>query len=69
VLEFSDYSGAALPSGQLTVMLAGTAMAAVAGTIAIRFLIGLLSRGKLHYFSYYCWLVGLTGLIASLIIR
>ncbi|MDD3297279.1 MAG: undecaprenyl-diphosphate phosphatase [Bacillota bacterium] len=69
VMEFSNYSGAAITSGQLAVMLAGMAVAAVAGTIAIKFLIGLLNKGRLHYFSYYCWFVGLTGLIAGLIIR
>ena len=62
VLEFSDYRGASVSLDELTVMLAGTAAAVIAGTIAIKFLIGVLNRGKLNYFSYYCWLVGLTDL-------
>jgi undecaprenyl-diphosphatase len=69
VLEFSDYRGASVSLDELTVMLAGTAAAVIAGTIAIKFLIGVLNRGKLNYFSYYCWLVGLTGLVSVFLSR
>ncbi|HZX46295.1 MAG TPA: undecaprenyl-diphosphate phosphatase [Clostridia bacterium] len=63
VLEFSDLQGASVSLGELSIMFAGTVAAVIAGTIAIKFLIGVLNRGKLNYFSYYCWLVGLTGLV------
>ena len=69
VLEFSDYQGASISLDELTVMLAGTVAAVIAGTIAIKFLIGVLNRGKLNYFSYYCWLVGLTGLVTVFLNR
>lgn len=35
-----------------------TAVAAVSGYLAIRFFLGLLQRGGLHYFSFYCWAAG-----------
>lgn len=68
MLQFFDYSGAPISPRHLTIMLAGTVVAAAAGTISIKFLIGILNRGKLHYFSYYCWIVGLVGIIAGLIL-
>jgi len=36
----------------------GTAVAFVSGIFAIRTLIRILNTGNLHYFSYYCWMVG-----------
>jgi undecaprenyl-diphosphatase len=44
----------------------GTAAAAVAGFLSIRWLLGVISRGRLHYFAYYCWAVGLLALLALL---
>jgi len=41
----------------------GVAVAAVAGYLAIRFFIRLISKGKLKYFSIYCWLIAVIGLI------
>ncbi|MGB9920339.1 MAG: undecaprenyl-diphosphate phosphatase [Moorellales bacterium] len=34
------------------------AVAALSGYAAIRVLLAVLERGRLHYFSYYCWLLG-----------
>lgn len=61
-LEFSSLNNTCVSLDELIIMLAGTLAAVAAGTAAIKFLIGVLNRGKLHYFSYYCWLVGLAGL-------
>jgi undecaprenyl-diphosphatase len=69
VLEFSDLQGGSVSLDELSTMFAGTVAAVVAGTIAIKFLIGVLNRGKLNYFSYYCWLVGLTGLVTVFLSR
>jgi undecaprenyl-diphosphatase len=34
------------------------AVAALSGYLAIRVLLPVLERGRLHYFSYYCWFLG-----------
>jgi undecaprenyl-diphosphatase len=68
VLEFSDYYSAPVSASEIAVMFAGAAVAAVSGTLAIKFLVGILKRGKLHYFSYYCWLVGFISLATYLVL-
>lgn len=35
----------------------------VSGYLALSFLIKLLKRDKFYYFSYYCWAVGIAGII------
>lgn len=47
-------------------LLIGSIAAAVSGYIAIIFLMRILRRGKLHYFSWYCWTVGLFAIIWQL---
>ncbi|MFH1038502.1 MAG: undecaprenyl-diphosphate phosphatase [PVC group bacterium] len=46
-------------------LLAGSAAAAVSGYLAIRFLLKIIQKGKLHYFAYYCWLAALVVIILS----
>lgn len=38
-------------------------LAAISGYVAIKFFLGILKSGHLHYFSYYCWTVGALVLI------
>lgn len=45
---------------------AGFLAALFSGLLALYFLIRLVKKGKLHYFSYYCWIVGLTAIIVNL---
>ena len=42
----------------------GTVTAFVSGYIAIKILLDVVRRGKLHRFSYYCFALGILGLIA-----
>ncbi|MEW5723986.1 MAG: undecaprenyl-diphosphate phosphatase, partial [Thermodesulfobacteriota bacterium] len=44
----------------------GFAAALVAGLVALALLLGVIRRAKLHYFAYYCWLLGLATLLVSL---
>ncbi len=78
ILSIPAISGAALLEGKdfllmpssgygFGITLIGLAAAAVSGTFAIKFLVKLLMRGKLHYFSYYCWAVGTTAFVYSFI--
>ncbi len=43
--------------------LAGTVVAYASGIIAIRMVLKVVRRGRLHYFAYYCVAIGLLGLI------
>lgn len=44
-------------------VLAGFVAAAVSGYMAIRFLISVLQKRKLNYFSYYCWALGILTIL------
>lgn len=50
-------------------MLIGFTVAAVSGYYAIRFLVDLISKKKLHYFSYYCWGAGILLILYSLVLH
>jgi undecaprenyl-diphosphatase len=39
--------------------LLGAAISLVVGVLSLRLLLGVVRRAKLHYFAYYCWVVGL----------
>ncbi len=41
----------------------GTVVSAIVGYLALRFLIRIVQRGKLHVFSYYCWGFGIAAVI------
>src|SRR5690606_10775818 len=47
-------------------MFIGFVVAAVSGFFAIKFLVNLINKRKLHYFSYYCWAVGILIILYSL---
>ncbi len=44
-------------------LLVGTLVAYLSGILAIRAMINLVSRGNLHYFAFYCFLIGGLGLL------
>lgn len=48
---------------ELLPALAGAVVAGVVGYLALVFLIKVLNKGKLYYFSIYCWILGLVALI------
>lgn len=43
--------------------LSGAIAAAIVGLLAIYLVMGAVKRGKLEYFSYYCFAAGITGMI------
>lgn len=49
-------------------VLAGFVAAAVSGYFAIYLLISAFHKRKLHYFSYYCWIVGIFTILYSWLI-
>lgn len=46
-----------------TPLLAGAGVAAITGLIALKLLIGVVQRGGLHWFAFYCWALGAVSLI------
>ncbi|MGI5850795.1 MAG: undecaprenyl-diphosphate phosphatase [Clostridiales bacterium] len=48
-------------------MVTGFIVAAVTGYFAIKFLVDLINRKKLYYFSYYCWGAGIFILLYTLV--
>ena len=55
--ELSPDQLAGVPWGPI---LLGTLVSTVVGVVALRFLVAIVRRAKLHYFTVYCWAVGLT---------
>ncbi len=55
-------------AGLIGPYLLGTALAAISGALAIKYLLRLLRRGRLTPFAYYCWLLG-AGAIALALVR
>ncbi|WP_353892033.1 undecaprenyl-diphosphatase UppP [Proteinivorax hydrogeniformans] len=45
--------------------IVGFLVAAISGIVAIKWLVSILNRGKLYYFSFYCWVVGITVLVLA----
>lgn len=51
----------AMPSEQIIPLVTGTVASAATGYIALRVLLRMIERGRLHLFAYYCWAVGIVG--------
>ncbi len=66
VLQLKDLATAPPTFNESMIYLAGAAMSAMTGYLAIVWLIKIVRRGKLEWFGYYCFTIGLVGLIWSL---
>ena len=54
------------PSSELLAFLIGAVAAFVSGYLALRWMLGLIQRGRLDRFGYYCLTVGLVALVLLL---
>jgi undecaprenyl-diphosphatase len=64
-LELKDHSGvlsSVAQNGGWRPLGFAALTAFVSGTVALQFLLRTIRRGKLQYFSYYCWLVAIVTL-------
>jgi undecaprenyl-diphosphatase len=52
-----------IPREEGTTLLIGTIVAFCVGIIALKWLLGVIRRGRLDRFAYYCYAVGLAGII------
>ena len=67
VIALKDLAGAPAPAAQLPALAVGFLTSAVVGYLAIRWLLGYLSRRSLAPFALYCVAVGLGGLLLSVL--
>lgn len=63
LLEVLEIMKHGIESAAALNLLAGFLASFISGYFALKYLIILLKREKFHYFSFYCWAVGITGLI------
>ncbi len=61
VFELKDYQFGGAATGA-SAMLAGALVAAVTGIVALKLLLGVVRRGKISLFAYYCWGLGLLAI-------
>jgi undecaprenyl-diphosphatase len=67
LLEFKDaFSSGLQLTGNLPYII-GTLVAAVSGVFAIKVLLKVLKNGKLRYFSYYVWILGIIIILQQII--
>ncbi len=65
VLQFSDVIETGFYKTVITPYIIGSITASIVGYFAIKFLIKILQNGKLYFFSYYCWSVGIISILYS----
>jgi undecaprenyl-diphosphatase len=63
VVEGKELLQTGVPSQEAVTLLIGTIAAYGAGAIALKWLLGVIRRGRLDWFAYYCYVVGLAGLV------
>jgi undecaprenyl-diphosphatase len=66
-IALKDLAGAPAPAAQLPALAVGFLTSAVVGYLAIRWLLGYLSHRSLTPFALYCLVVGLGGLLLSVL--
>jgi len=67
VLKLKDVFEASPSGAEGWSLIVGTATAYGSGYVAIRVLLDIVRRGKLDRFAYYCWAVGLVGLLLQIV--
>ncbi len=65
VLKLAELTANPPSAGQITTLAVGAVAAYVSGLAAIKWLLKLLERGRFAWFAYYCFAVGIGGLILA----
>ncbi len=63
LLELMEILENGIEAAATIVLVAGFLASFVSGYIALSYLVSLLKREKFFYFSFYCWAVGIAGVI------
>ncbi len=64
ILKSAEIATTGINSAQLGLLALGTLVAFLSGTVAIKALLHIVQKGKLYWFSPYCLIIGLLGLLA-----
>ncbi len=62
LLQLKDSAGAPI-AFSIPSLAAGFVAAFAVGIVALLLLMRFVRNGKLHYFAFYCWLIGIVGII------
>lgn len=62
VLQLADVLGDVSQVGDIKLLVAGFLAATLAGIFAIKLLVNVLKKGRLQYFAYYVWIIGLIAI-------
>lgn len=52
---------------ELMPTIVGTLTSIIVGYISLKWLLKIIQKGKFHYFSYYCWILGIITIIIALV--
>lgn len=63
LLEIIEITRYGIESAAMMSLLIGFLTSFISGYIALTYLIILLKREKFHYFAYYCWAIGIAGVL------
>lgn len=63
ILEVGEINESGIELEVVFSLIAGFFASFITGYYALKYLVILLKRDKFHYFSYYCWTVGVFGII------
>ncbi len=63
LLKMRELFSSPPPASKLLTLLAGTCVAAISGYFAIQVLLDILRKRKFSWFSYYCFAVGILGIL------
>ena len=65
VLEIKELT-LSIEHGIINIYLVGALAAFITGLCSLLILLRIVKKGRLHFFSYYCWLVGISTLVLKL---
>lgn len=65
ILEMKDLSGSTTISAEYLPLAAGFVAAFITGLLGCKWMIQIVRKGKLYYFSIYCFVIGIAAIIAS----
>ena len=63
LLAFMDLMETGIETAALMVLVTGFITSFISGYLALSYLVSLLKKEKFFYFSYYCWAIGIAGVI------
>ncbi|MEX2585640.1 MAG: undecaprenyl-diphosphate phosphatase [Balneolaceae bacterium] len=63
LLELSEIAENGIETAAVVSLFIGFFTSFIAGYFSLKYLILLLKREKFHYFAYYCWAVGISGIL------